>query len=644
MKHCMIKLSLLACASTGLVAKHENRGRESTPLSKAGTIKRSGEYFLKKDICGTITIAADEVTLNLNNHKVDAKGAPYAINAQGRTGVTIMNGSVVHSKNAGINIIACEEVEVSGITFRDHADISLSIQAESVGPCPLFEVTRPSQGIWVSNCDISNGNRAMLLRGCDELTIESTYVHDNVNTIPHAVVGIEHCNDVLVYKLCADSNMKQVPHQGQTQPLTTLGFETAVVLIQASNNVHIQNSTTQTNLSLLSMNPLLCIGADFDFTNPEAPGIITGLSKGLVIEGHQSDGNMNSMGTSTGINVSFIDNPIIRDSQTNGNITTEASNGTTFGTQDFLVGLLVLSGKGAYIKNHLSNHNASKNIVTGNGSETFGILVAAGTTSLADGAILEDCMTNDNGDFEQSSIAFGINLSIGSVAASSHGALVRRCQSNGNTAHHGAGGFVLSWNDIRAEDCQADNNRSTGAPDPANNIAQNFTAGFTTFTDVSNIRLLRCTASHNSCIHNPAVGINASGNILGNADLPPGNADLPPSYVVVQECVTNGSSSTHNIGYGVRLYGAKSSQVLDSTAVGNAVGFFNTLGGPHNSFFGNTAENNITLVGGNPVVTNYQNIPDGSGDNPTGNTVTFFKSTATFSTMPNRWTNLNIVD
>ena len=584
---------------------------EPTPISKPTTITKSGCYCLTKDICGTIVIAADNVSLDLNCHEIDAKGGNYAIFTEGRTGITIKNGSVVNSAAAGINIIACESVEVSNVTFRNHADRSLSIQAESVGPAPTFPVTNPSQVILVAHCDISQGNRAMLIKGCNEVRVENCDVYDNVNTIPNAVVCFEHCNDVVLQEVFVNNNTKAVPGQGQG-PLGILGPETAVWLVQASNNVQLKNCMTNHNFSENGMSSLLLLGADLGAI---PPFVFTGLSSGVIIEGHQSNSNTNTTGTLGAMTIGFVPNPVIRDCQTNGNVTTNASGGTTFGTQDFLIGLGVARSPGAYIKNHQSNENVSK------GSSTLGIIVA----DFADGAVIEDCQCNDNGDLVESTFLVGIDLSFGLTATPSNGCIVRRCQANGNKARSISTGFLLNWNNALVEGCQANCNISTGDPNPVNNIALGLAAGFAISFDNSSVTLTSCEASDNQCTKSFAAGITGTGfpPIDPNGFLWP-----PPHNVVVQDCLTNGNSSTDDVGYGVRLNGATASEVVDCTAIANAVGFFNNIGAPFNSFFGNRAENNS--------IDDYQNIP-------AGNTVVFDKATATFvPTPPNRWSNVRI--
>ncbi len=622
---CLASIGLAPSIALASSKHHHKSHKEnccSTPLSKSTTIKKSGIYCLAKDIKGTILIEADDVTLDLNSHEIDANSLPYAVSANGQTGVTIKNGTVVNSSVAGINIVACEEVEVSEITFRGHADLSLSIQATLVGPClDGFQVTGPSQGILVKECDISEGNRAMLIRGCNDVRIEHSQAYNNVNTIANAVVGIEHCNDVLLQEVYVNNNTKAVPGEG-AGPLNIVGPETAVLLVQACNNVQLKNCMTNGNFSENELSGLQVTGADFDLASF---CFLFDLTSGVVIDGHQANGNTTTTGDLVGILVIFVANPEIRNSQTNGNITTNASNGDGFyGTQDLTAGLISGGSPGTFIQNHQANQNAS------HGSESYGIIATAlsdalGNPILCDGTVLEDCMCNENGDPLTSTATSGVDLSVGFVLQPSNGAILRRCQTNENKAYANCSGMVLQWNDLLLENCQADNNTSTGAPDPANNVANGSTSGFKNFLCSTDISLISCEASGNTCVNNPAAGIHMFLDPPVNSSNPP-YCPTGPLRVVVQECITNNNLSTHSTGYGVRLDGAIDSQVVDSTAIGNTVGFSNTA--PDNSFFGNRADDNGT---------NYQ-IPGGNN-----NVVTFTKSTALFSSTPSRWSNISIV-
>ncbi len=565
-------LSLLACLSITILAEDAYKSGQNscckkssctpTPISGPSTIACSGNFCLAKDIKGTIVIAASDVVLDLNSHEIDANGAANAIIAHGPTGITIKNGSIVNSSAAGINIIACEEVTVTDITFRDNADISLSMEAESVGECPDFTVTNPCQGIVVANLDISQGNRAMLFSGCNELSVKNCFVYDNTNTIPNAVVGVEYCNNVFLEEVFADNNTKDIPGQGSlTLPL--FGAETAVMLVLASNNVHVKNCTTNKNLSTLEMTGLQVTGIDVQATGTTIDCILLDLTTGIIIEGHQANANSNTYGTLIGIALFQVPNPVVRDSQTNGNIITQSTNGIGFPTQDFLFGLGCVGCPGAHVSNHQSNQNAAKNSVTLKGGEAYGIFMCSGLGPvLSNGSVIEDSQANNNGDPIESSKGTGICFGFGILVAPSSGGIIRRCQANGNQAGSAAFGIAVYWDDALVEDCQADNNNSISATDFGNNTALGLTCGISVTAGVKNARVISCSASGNISASSFGVGIDIAGFPEISPFLQPSTLGLAPSNAVIQDCATNNNTST-----GTVVTGSISETTLNVTSV-----------------------------------------------------------------------------
>ncbi len=553
-------LSLLTCLSTAILAEDVNKSGHNdcckksscspTPLSHPSTIACSGNYCLTKDIKGTIVIAADNVVLDLNSHEIDANGAAHAVSAHGPTGVTIKNGSIVNSSAAGINITACQEVVVTDITFRNNADISLCIEAESVGICPDFTVTNPSQGIWVANLDISQGNRAMLFSGCNELSVKNCFCYDNLNTIPNAVVGVEHCNNVLLEEVFADNNTKDIPGQGALI-LPLFGAETAVMLVLASNNVQVKNCTTNENASTLEMTALQVTGIDVHVTGGMIDCIRLDLTKGIIIDGHQSNGNTVVSGTLIGIAQFQVPNTIVRNSQTSTNIITESKRGVGFPTQDFLFGLGCIGCPGAHVSNHQSNQNAALNPITQQGGEAYGIFMCSGLDgNPSNGSIIEDCQTNNNGDLIETSKGTGICFGFGVLVVPSNGGIIRRCQANGNKGSAAAFGIACYWNDAVIEENQADFNSSFGAPDIGNNTALGLTCGISVTAGVTSARITSCSACNNTCANNFGVGIDVAGFPQLIPNVPPAILNLPPHKAIVQNCVTDNNISTGNVFVG----------------------------------------------------------------------------------------------
>lgn len=577
------------------------------------TITTSGDWCLADNVQGTIVIDASSVCLDLNCHIIDANGADNAITAGGQQSLKIFNGTVTNATDAGIDLVSCEDVTVSSINFVNNTDISLYIHSALVGACPSFTVSNPSQGILVENCNITGGNRAMLFRGCNELHVEACDVYENVNTIANAVVSIEHCNDVVFEEVLVNNNTKAVPSQG-TGPLLFEGPETAVMLVQSSDNVQIRNCQTNSNTASIvgAMITLQVTGIEFDVDC----GPVTGLTSGIVIDGHQSNNNTNITGILTGMSGFFVPSMRVMNSQTNGNVTTRSANGLgAFLTQGFTMGFASLGCERIYIQNHQSNENKSLNDLTSVAGESYGIFVAADgeLEFLADGAIIENCQANNNGDFDQGSKSTGICLGYGTAAEASNGAIVRGCQVNGTAAHACVCAFGCYWNHVVYEHCQADNNRAFGTPDPANNCAQGYGFGFALAGDVSDVRYISCTASNNSCVNFAAAGFDASSYPPFSIGAQPILISLPPENVIYEDCVAHDNTSVSSFGCGFRAaLGVDDCVIQDSDAFSNTT---TGTGSGHGILFDTTQDskiirsqmhendnNGIELIGSNTTI------------------------------------------
>lgn len=531
-------------------------------------INESGDWCLESDVQGTIVIDADCVCFDLNCHTIDANGAANAIAAGAHNSIAIFNGCVINSTEAGIDLVACEDVAVSSIDFRNNSDISLYIHSALVGPCPTFSVSNPSQGILVENCNVTQGNRAMLFRGCNELRVQNCDVYENTNTIANAVVSAEFCQDGVFENVWVNNNIKAVPGQGQG-PVGPFGPETAVMLAWASKNI--QFNGCQTNGNSCEFIPgmlvaLLVNGLVFDADC----GLLFNQTTGVIIDGHQSNNNTNANSNLVGIGLMFIPDGEVKNSQTHGNITTQANgNQGSFLTQDFLFGLGVLGCPGAHIINHQSNENKSRNSITGIGGEAYGIFVSSALGQVGDGAMIEDSQAHNNGDFNETSKAVGICVGYGPQIQISNGAIIRNCQSNGTQGHACVCAFGCYWNNVVYENCQADNNAAFGTSDPANNCLFGYGYGFAVCGNVRDVRFIGCTASNNTCINDKAAGIDAADYPPFIPGAEPAFLAFPPSLVVIEGCVTNGNVSTSNFGSGIRASGVTSCVVKDSEAFSN---------------------------------------------------------------------------
>lgn len=84
------------------------------------TITASGQYCLQETVTGTLTIDADDVSLNMNGFMISG-GSTNNIVATGHTNITIANGAVGDAgvSGNGILLTTCTTVSIFNVNFQD---------------------------------------------------------------------------------------------------------------------------------------------------------------------------------------------------------------------------------------------------------------------------------------------------------------------------------------------------------------------------------------------------------------------------------------------------------------------------------------------------------------------------------------------
>ena len=116
----------------------------STALSivEPTTITVPGNYRLANDISGTLTIAADDVCLNLENRKIS--GGVNNIEVTGHSNVSIKNG-VIEGATRGILIDTCTDIEIHNVDFIDNGTGLLIITTT----CVTVDESTFGEGVFV---------------------------------------------------------------------------------------------------------------------------------------------------------------------------------------------------------------------------------------------------------------------------------------------------------------------------------------------------------------------------------------------------------------------------------------------------------------------------------------------------------------
>ena len=126
------------------------------PIHYDMTITESKPYKLARTITGTITIAADNVTLDLNQHTISGETHGIVVNT-GLTNIPIKNGNIaIPTSGNGIEIGAsCTNIDIDGIR-ADQCAIGINITGSSKTTIRNCRLTRNSDtGIKLTSCDDS---------------------------------------------------------------------------------------------------------------------------------------------------------------------------------------------------------------------------------------------------------------------------------------------------------------------------------------------------------------------------------------------------------------------------------------------------------------------------------------------------------
>ena len=115
------------------------------------TITAPGVYRLSADIVGTITIAASNVTLDLNNKKII--GASVGVSCANQTGITIQNG-ILQNNTEHILITSCTNVTIENVDFigGQTGVLLQSVESGAINNCSLQSLS--SSGIFLQTCSL----------------------------------------------------------------------------------------------------------------------------------------------------------------------------------------------------------------------------------------------------------------------------------------------------------------------------------------------------------------------------------------------------------------------------------------------------------------------------------------------------------
>lgn len=189
------------------------------PISASATIKDPGVYCLTQDIKGSITLEANDIELNLNGHRVDGGGAPYAIHSFQHKNLTVKNGAVINGGGLAIGFSVCD-------------------------------------GVSIENIDVYESDRALLLWACINSEVNSLSAFNNFNT-QNGIVQVDSCDTVDLFNVKVCNNIKNPEPPFPTETLLPDAPGIGLLVVNNSSNVNltsclVNNNERQNNVGIFA--------------------------------------------------------------------------------------------------------------------------------------------------------------------------------------------------------------------------------------------------------------------------------------------------------------------------------------------------------------------------------------------------------
>lgn len=96
------------------------------------TLDSSGLWCLTENVCGTIVVNANSVSIDLGGYVLDAGGAAHGISSTQNVGVKIFNGCIQNTSDAGILVTGSTSVEIFDLGMQQRANDSIRVMFAGV--------------------------------------------------------------------------------------------------------------------------------------------------------------------------------------------------------------------------------------------------------------------------------------------------------------------------------------------------------------------------------------------------------------------------------------------------------------------------------------------------------------------------------
>lgn len=219
------------------------------------TLDESGQYFLARDIIGPVTIAADDIVLNLNGHVI---GGTTGIQSDGFDNIIIQNGVIQNTSSSGIDISNGQNIKLQDLLIDQAGSTGIVI---TTCTCVLFDSIKVQDGSngaeltsihqLVVNDSIFSGNSGQGLEivNSDQAVIENSFFLEN----RFAGLTLMGTQSSVIQSCIAEKNDRGFEHLGcfgirlsnnQSHDNDLSG----IILDIATNRCCLQNNITNNNV------------------------------------------------------------------------------------------------------------------------------------------------------------------------------------------------------------------------------------------------------------------------------------------------------------------------------------------------------------------------------------------------------------
>jgi hypothetical protein len=414
-------------------------------------ITAPGTYCLATDVLGTITIAANDVILNLNGKVLTAQ--IYGINATNQTNIVVKNGVIQNATASGILVSTCTSVSMQDILFR--GAFTNAIQIDNSSCLDLSNIY---------GCNIVfNDNAFIRCANSQNVSMNNCGISGSSFTISFTTFSFFNCIDIKMFNI-QDLQTATPGLAGQFyssllfESCTNVFIDTAKILSTVFNNGASINRLYvvpifSLNSAVLSIRNSLIENSSYGAGNGGlvSPVCLLGSSD-IILDGIRvADNNSINVNGLLANNHQFI--PFFLDRSSSFFLsqceTVRNSSQRSVGQRDFLISSGGTNNSGV-LKMCSSNSNFKSGTAITTPNSQFGFDISATGSEI----ILDSCAVQQN-DFSL------VPLDQNAFRLTGTGFIVRNCFAARNSGSRAMIGFLIQGQNLTLDDCFSVENVST---------------------------------------------------------------------------------------------------------------------------------------------------------------------------------------